>query len=185
MMSSGSWGSSMQNGGTEKSLAQRPCSGRKGTGFACRRANLQEPACQIPCREISCAAIFLNKEMCSSIRSSQNAVRTGCSDPMRRRKTRYAASSMPGYLPRSQRQRSGTRRIISAGSLCLRNGSRSMKAVIPLVREQVAAMAQEIERKMEDDPVLRAKAVPFIQRLAAIRKMAMVPGIGTLPGMSW
>ena len=63
----------------------------------------------------------------------------------------------------------------------MRNGSRSMKAVIPLVREQVAAMAQDIERKMEDDPVLRAKAVTFVQRLAAIRKMGAVPGVGTAP----
>ena len=63
----------------------------------------------------------------------------------------------------------------------MRNGSRSMKAVIPLVREQVAAMAQDIERKMEDDPVLRAKAVTFVQRLAAIRKMGVVPGVGTAP----
>ncbi len=63
----------------------------------------------------------------------------------------------------------------------LRNGSRSMKAVIPLVREQVDAMGEDIERKMETDPVLSAKAVTFVRRLTAIRKMGMVPGIGTAP----
>ncbi len=97
----------------------------------------------------------------------------------------------------------GIRRILHAGLLApfaaaavgdskdyfrrffvMRNGSRSMKAVIPLVREQVAAMAQDIERKMEDDPVLRAKAVTFVQRLAAIRKMGQYPVSGLPHGIS-
>ncbi|MFA4876802.1 MAG: nitroreductase family protein [Methanoregula sp.] len=63
----------------------------------------------------------------------------------------------------------------------MRNGSVSMKAAIPLVMDQVAAMAKELESGMEKNPALRAKAGMFADRLSAIRKKGMVPGIGTAP----
>jgi nitroreductase len=56
-----------------------------------------------------------------------------------------------------------------------------MKAAIPLVMEQVNIMAQALEQEMEKNPVFRARAVTFVERLAAIRKMGMVPGVGTAP----
>ena len=63
----------------------------------------------------------------------------------------------------------------------MRSGSASLNAAIPLVMEQVASMAQELESEMEKNPALREKAGIFAQRLSAIKKKGTVPGIGTAP----
>jgi len=63
----------------------------------------------------------------------------------------------------------------------MKKGSRSMAAASPPVMEQVAIMAQDLETEMEKNPALRTKAVSFVERLAAIRKMGWIPGIGTAP----
>ena len=63
----------------------------------------------------------------------------------------------------------------------IRNGSKSMKAAIPLVMTQVDAMNKGLEKEMERNPELQAKAISFVKRLSAIRKMGRVPGIGTAP----
>lgn len=63
----------------------------------------------------------------------------------------------------------------------MKNGSKSMKSVIPLVMHEVNAMAGEIEQQMEMSPELRAQAVPFVQRLGRIKQLGTVPGIGTAP----
>lgn len=63
----------------------------------------------------------------------------------------------------------------------MRNGSAGLKAAIPLAMEQVAVMARDLERGMEKDPALRGKAGMFAQRLAAMKKRGLVPGIGTAP----
>jgi nitroreductase len=63
----------------------------------------------------------------------------------------------------------------------IKKGSRSMAAASPLVMDQVAIMAQDLETEMEKNPALRKKAIYFVERLAAIRKMGWVPGIGSAP----
>lgn len=62
-----------------------------------------------------------------------------------------------------------------------RRGSASMNDAIPLVREQVFRMADELDRAMEHDAGLRAKAVMFSHRLSQFRKAGYVPGVGTAP----
>jgi nitroreductase len=47
--------------------------------------------------------------------------------------------------------------------------------------DEVVKMTTEIESAMKNDPGLREKAVRFVGRLASIRKMGRVPGIGTAP----
>lgn len=61
------------------------------------------------------------------------------------------------------------------------SGSKSMKAAIPLVMKEVEVMSEELERQMHTNPVLRAQAIPFVQRLGRIRQLGTVPGIGTAP----
>ena len=63
----------------------------------------------------------------------------------------------------------------------MRKGSRSMAAASPIVMERVKVMEQGIETEMKKNPELRTKAVSFVQRLTAMRKMGRVPGIGTAP----
>jgi nitroreductase len=63
----------------------------------------------------------------------------------------------------------------------MKNGSVTMSAAAPLVMAQVTMMNQEIEKEMETNPALRTKAVSFVRRLAQIRSMGRVPGIGTAP----
>jgi len=63
----------------------------------------------------------------------------------------------------------------------MKKGSRTIAAASPLVMEQVKVMAQALETEMEKNPALRTIAVSFVQRLTAIRKMGMIPGIGTAP----
>jgi len=63
----------------------------------------------------------------------------------------------------------------------MKRGSRSLDAAIPLVMDQVTTMAQGLEREMERNPVLREKAVSFVQRLGMIRNLGWVPGVGNAP----
>jgi nitroreductase len=63
----------------------------------------------------------------------------------------------------------------------MKKGSESLNATIPLVMEQVTVMAQGLEQEMEKNPVLRQKAVSFVQRLGMIRKIGRVPGVGNAP----
>jgi nitroreductase len=60
-------------------------------------------------------------------------------------------------------------------------GSASIKAAAPLVMEQIKRMSKCLEKEMEKNPALRAKAIKFVDRLAMIEKAGMVPGIGTAP----
>ena len=63
----------------------------------------------------------------------------------------------------------------------MKNGSASIAAAAPLVMAQVTIMNQGLEKEMEKNPALRTMAVSFVQRLAQIRSMGRVPGIGTAP----
>jgi len=63
----------------------------------------------------------------------------------------------------------------------MRNGSASLDAAIPLAMDQVAVMAKGLESEMEKNPALRQKAGVFAQRLSAMKKRGLVPGIGTAP----
>jgi nitroreductase len=60
-------------------------------------------------------------------------------------------------------------------------GSKAMKTVTPLVFAQVQRMADGLEKEMAQNPLLREKADSFARRLAMIRKMGAVPGVGTAP----
>jgi len=63
----------------------------------------------------------------------------------------------------------------------MKKGSQSLDAAIPLVMNQVNIMAQGLGKEMETNPVLRQKAVTFVQRLEMIRKAGRVPGVGNAP----
>jgi nitroreductase len=63
----------------------------------------------------------------------------------------------------------------------LRNGSESMKTVIPLVKQQISTMSAELETAMKNNPALRGKAAGFVSRLAMMQDKDVVPGIGTAP----
>jgi nitroreductase len=63
----------------------------------------------------------------------------------------------------------------------MENGSASVEEMIPLIMEEVVRMTTEIESAMKNDTRLREKAVGFVSRLQAIRKMGKVPGVGTAP----
>jgi nitroreductase len=56
-----------------------------------------------------------------------------------------------------------------------------MNAASPLVLDQVGIKAGTIKNEMEKDPEIRKLAGSFAQRLDAIQKMGLVPGIGTAP----
>jgi nitroreductase len=60
-------------------------------------------------------------------------------------------------------------------------GSKSMNAASPLVFEHVRIMAGTLKKEMEKNPEIRKLAGSFAQRLDAIQKMGLVPGIGTAP----
>jgi nitroreductase len=65
--------------------------------------------------------------------------------------------------------------------LVMRKGSVSMNAALPLVMRQVRTMSLDLEREMQKDPSLRAKAAGFVRRLSLIQDTGGVPGIGTAP----
>ena len=47
--------------------------------------------------------------------------------------------------------------------------------------EEVVDMASNLEIAMKSDPELREKAIGFANRLAMIKKMGKVPGVGSAP----
>jgi nitroreductase len=63
----------------------------------------------------------------------------------------------------------------------MRIGSKSMNAASPLVFKQVGVMAKDLNTEMEKNLKIRKLAGSFAQRLDAIQKMGLVPGIGTAP----
>jgi len=56
-----------------------------------------------------------------------------------------------------------------------------MTTVASLIFEEVVAMASNLEIVMKNDPELRKQAIGFAKRLAMIKKMGKVPGIGSAP----
>jgi len=63
----------------------------------------------------------------------------------------------------------------------IKNGSKSMAAVQPLVFRAVTTMAAELDLAMEKDKKLRSQAVTFVDRLTLIKKIGTVPGVGSAP----
>jgi len=63
----------------------------------------------------------------------------------------------------------------------VRNGSTAMKELSPLVFESVLAMAVDLEQAAAKNAQLREQAAGFMGRLAMIKDMGMVPGVGTAP----
>ncbi len=63
----------------------------------------------------------------------------------------------------------------------VRKDSKAMKELIPLVFNEVVAMSGTLERETAKNPGLQNKAASFMNRLAMIKKMGMVPGVGTAP----
>ena len=63
----------------------------------------------------------------------------------------------------------------------IKNGSRSMAAVSPLVMAEIQRMSETLHEQMKTNIGLREQAIGFAQRLALIRKRGIVPGIGTAP----
>ncbi|HVP96041.1 nitroreductase family protein [Methanoregula sp.] len=63
----------------------------------------------------------------------------------------------------------------------IRKDSKAMQALIPLVFGEAVAMADALERETARNAGLREQAAGFLERLAMIRGMGMVPGVGTAP----
>jgi nitroreductase len=63
----------------------------------------------------------------------------------------------------------------------MKNGSKSMITAASFIFKEVVEMASNLERDMGEDPQLRIQASGFANRLAMIKKMGQVPGIGTAP----
>jgi nitroreductase len=63
----------------------------------------------------------------------------------------------------------------------IRKGSGTMQSLAPLVFDEVVAMAGALEKETSRNAALREQAAGFLERLAMIRSMGMVPGVGTAP----
>ncbi|MEN6609972.1 MAG: nitroreductase family protein [Methanoregulaceae archaeon] len=63
----------------------------------------------------------------------------------------------------------------------IRKNSETMKSLQPLFFGEVAKMASALDQAVAKDAQLRARAAGFVSRLAMIRKMGFVPGVGTAP----
>jgi len=63
----------------------------------------------------------------------------------------------------------------------LRKDSRAMALATPLAFDAAMAAAEGLKHAAEANEQLRVQAAGFVSRLAMIRKMGMVPGIGTAP----
>ena len=59
--------------------------------------------------------------------------------------------------------------------------SQAMSSLIPLLFNEALKSFAELETAMEHNEKLRTQATGFVNRLAMIKKMGMVPGIGTAP----
>jgi len=155
------------------------------------RAVLPDPAILVAKLQVpDCVKTRQRKNMCTDTEDQKNA----CLDEILASRRSYRMF-IPEFPPDD-----AIRRIIHAGLLApfaaatvgnstdyfrrffvMKKGSRCMAAASPLVMEQVKIMEQGIETEMKKNPELRTKAVSFVQRLAAMRKMGRVPGIGTAP----
>jgi nitroreductase len=63
----------------------------------------------------------------------------------------------------------------------VRKDSKAMISLIPLVFDEVTAMAGTLEKETARNAGLREQAAGFINRLEMIKKMGIVPGVGTAP----
>ena len=63
----------------------------------------------------------------------------------------------------------------------LKRDSKSMITIASLIFEEVITMASNIEIAMRSDPELCIQAIGFANRLAMIKKIGKVPGVGTAP----
>ncbi len=131
--------------------------------------------------EVSCARNPLNKKISASTRSLLNAGPTGCSNRISPGKQDIERIIHAGLLAPYAAAAVGGSRDYFRRFFVMEKGSKSVEAVIPLVMDEVVRMTTELENAMKNDPRLREKAVSFVSRLSAIRKMGRVPGIGTAP----
>jgi nitroreductase len=63
----------------------------------------------------------------------------------------------------------------------IRNNSETMALLNPLIFGEVLRKASDLDNIMEKNEQLRAQATGFMNRLAMIKKMGFVPGVGTAP----
>ena len=63
----------------------------------------------------------------------------------------------------------------------MKKGSQSMNAAAPLVMAEIHRMSDSLHDDMKNNLRLREQAIGFAQRLAMIKKLGVVPGIGTAP----
>lgn len=63
----------------------------------------------------------------------------------------------------------------------IRNNSETMALLNPLIFGEVLRKASDLDNIMEKNKQLRAQATGFMNRLAMIKKMGFVPGVGTAP----
>jgi nitroreductase len=63
----------------------------------------------------------------------------------------------------------------------MKKGSPSMNAAAPLVMAEIHRMSESLHKDMKNNLRLRESAIGFAQRLAMIKKLGVVPGIGTAP----
>jgi len=63
----------------------------------------------------------------------------------------------------------------------MKRDSKSIIAASSLIFDEVTAEASNLEHAMNNDPQLRKHATGFANRLAMIKKMGKVPGVGTSP----
>jgi len=63
----------------------------------------------------------------------------------------------------------------------MKKGSPSMNAASPLVMAEIHRMSESLHEDMKNNLRLRESAIGFAQRLAMIKKLGVVPGIGTAP----
>ena len=63
----------------------------------------------------------------------------------------------------------------------VRKESKAMQALIPLAFAESVAMAAALEKEVSRNAALREQSAAFAGRLAMIRELGMVPGIGTAP----
>jgi len=63
----------------------------------------------------------------------------------------------------------------------IRKNSETMNSLKPLLFGEVVRMASDLDRAVEKSEHLRTQAIGFIARLAMIKKMGSVPGVGTAP----
>ncbi|WP_440951388.1 nitroreductase family protein [Methanosphaerula subterraneus] len=63
----------------------------------------------------------------------------------------------------------------------VRKNSRAMAELIPLVYQEVLRNAADLDEALVTNEELRVQAAGFVKRLAMIKKMGIVPGVGTAP----